>query len=171
MDKIFGNLIFLRPITSEDTNFIVKWRNTDFVRENFIFREKFTKEMHENWIKTQINTGKVIQYIICDNLETPIGSIYFRDIDVEKREAEFGIFIGEKNFIGKGLGQEATKLFINFGFKELGFDRIILRVIDTNNKAEHIYEKVGFKKIDEIVQIVEPSKDEVRVIIMEIKND
>ena len=171
MDKIFGNLIFLRPITSEDTNFIVKWRNTDFVRENFIFREKFTKEMHENWIKTQINTGKVIQYIICDNLETPIGSIYFRDIDVEKREAEFGIFIGEKNFIGKGLGQEATKLFINFEFKELGFDRIILRVIDTNNKAEHIYEKVGFKKIDEIVQIVEPSKDEVRVIILEIKND
>lgn len=171
MDKIVGKLIFLRPITKEDTNYIVKWRNTEFVRDNFIFREKFTAEMHENWMKNQIETGKVIQYIICDNSGFPIGSIYFRDIDGEKKEAEFGIFIGEKEFIGKGCGQEATKLFIDFGFNEIGLNKILLRVIKSNAKAEHVYEKVGFKKINEIVQITEPSKDEIKVILMEINKN
>ena len=43
-----GQLVVLRPITDDDTDRIVAWRNTPSVMQNFIFREKFTPEMHRN---------------------------------------------------------------------------------------------------------------------------
>ena len=38
--------VYLRPITLEDTENIVKWRNTNRVRKNFIYQKPFTKEGH-----------------------------------------------------------------------------------------------------------------------------
>ena len=43
-----GQKVFLRPIQMEDTPLIVKWRNNKNVRNNFVFQETFTNEMHEN---------------------------------------------------------------------------------------------------------------------------
>ena len=50
MQKIEGKQIYLRPITMEDTDRIVSWRNQDRVRHNFIYQKLFTKESHENWV-------------------------------------------------------------------------------------------------------------------------
>lgn len=168
MDIIIANSIYLRPITLDDTELIVKWRNTKFVQDNFIFREKFTSAMHNNWMKTKVDTGEVVQYIICEFNDNPIGSVYYRDFDAIQKSAEFGIFIGEENALGKGYGKEATSLFIQYGFNSMGLDKIILRVIDTNRRAEHVYEKVGFKIIREEKEISQPSGEELNVIFMEM---
>ena len=40
--------IYLREMTAADEELIVKWRNTDFVRQNFIYRKPFTVEGHRN---------------------------------------------------------------------------------------------------------------------------
>ena len=61
-----GEKVVLRPITDADTDNIVRWRNTPSVRDNFIFRQTFTPEMHRNWLKTKVATGEVVQYIIVD---------------------------------------------------------------------------------------------------------
>ena len=144
---IYGNNILLRPIQYKDTDLIVKWRNNLDVRKNFIFREPFTKELHENWMKTKVNTGEVIQYIIEDNFrKTAVGSVYFRDLDYTNESAEFGIFIGESEYRGKGIGYESTKLFVNWGGEHLKLHRIFLRLLSTNLAAYKIYEKAGFKQ-------------------------
>ena len=81
MDEKAG--IYLRLMTLDDMDNIVAWRNSDAVRKNFIYQELFTREGHENWIKTQINTGKVVQMIICDlATEKPLGSVYVRCINI-----------------------------------------------------------------------------------------
>ena len=46
---ISGKKVSLREMTLDDTGLIVKWRNNPRVRDNFIFRETFTNEMHEAW--------------------------------------------------------------------------------------------------------------------------
>ena len=63
---------FLRPMTGEDTDRIIRWRNQDFVRRNFIYQEPFTREGHENWIRTMIDTGRAVQFILCMDGE-PVG--------------------------------------------------------------------------------------------------
>ena len=150
MKKVIENDdIFLRKMEYSDTENIVKWRNSDFVRNNFIYQSLFTKESHENWIRTMVETGKADQLIIClkDNSNEagiPVGSVYIRDIDWNHNKAEYGIFIGEENARGKGVGSRTAALMIEYCFKQLKLHRLFLRVFADNKQAIRSYEKAGF---------------------------
>ncbi|MGN0377040.1 MAG: UDP-4-amino-4,6-dideoxy-N-acetyl-beta-L-altrosamine N-acetyltransferase [Suilimivivens sp.] len=136
--------IYLRPMTEEDTDLIVKWRNKDFVRKNFIYRKSFTREGHLHWIETMVKTGKVVQFIICTEDDKPVGSVYLRDIDTNHRKAEYGIFIGEESALSRGYGTQAAKLMIRYAFDELKLHKLMLRVLAGNERARRSYEKAGF---------------------------
>ena len=64
--RIEGERIYLRPITIEDTECVIRWRNDKKVVENFIYRKNISKEEHLNWFHNKVQTGDVIQFIICD---------------------------------------------------------------------------------------------------------
>lgn len=166
---ITGKNIILRPITLDDTDLIVKWRNNPSVEKNFIFREKFTKEMHENWMRTKVEAGQVIQYIVEEKKSgRPIGSVYFRDINEAYNSAEFGIFIGEDGARGKGFGKEMTSLFVKYGFEFLGLHRIQLRLVKGNAAAARTYSSVGFRKEGEFRDMVKLGDEYRTVIFMSI---
>lgn len=150
--KMIGDKIMLRLMTSEDTPGIIRWRNREWVRKNFIYRETFTTEGHENWIRTQIETGKALQFIIESKEDhKPIGSVYFRDIEPPSENlpagAEYGIFIGEEEAVGKGYGTEAALLAVRYAFKVMKLKRLKLRVFSDNLAAARSYEKAGFVKV------------------------
>jgi len=64
-----------------------------------------------------IETGKVVQFMICRQVDgRPVGSVYLRDIDREHGKAEYGIFIGEDDAIGRWIGSEACRLACDYGF-------------------------------------------------------
>ena len=142
---MYGEKIFLRAIQLEDTNRIIKWRNQEFVRKNFIDQRMFTKETHEKWMKEVVLTGKVKQFIIYEiKNKIPIGSVYLRDIDTNNLKAEYGIFIGEEAYLGKGIGTEVAKLMLQYAFDKLGLHKVILRVFAENNRAINSYRNAGF---------------------------
>ncbi len=139
--------IYLRLMTYEDTDLIVSWRNSDAVRRNFIYQQLFTKESHENWIRTQVETGRVVQMIICDAAtDKPLGSVYIRDIDRQHNKAEYGIFIGEPSARGRGVGSATAKLMLRYCFEEEKLHRVYLRVFAENLQAIGSYEKAGFER-------------------------
>lgn len=145
MDSSVG--IYLRPMMREDTDLIVAWRNSEEVRRHFIYQAPFTREGHLNWIKNMVETGKVIQMIICDLAgDTPLGSVYVRDIDRQHLKAEYGIFIGEKSARGRGVGTAAARLMLDYCFQEEKLHRIYMRVFATNERSIHSCEKAGFIK-------------------------
>lgn len=145
--NLTGEKIRLRLMNADDTEQIVRWRNNPRVRNNFIYQKPFTREGHENWVRTMVDTGKVVQFIIEDLAEgQAVGSVYFRDIDKEHAKAEYGIFIGEDSSVGKGFGSEAAQLAVLYGFEELGLHKIFLRAFADNAGAIRSYEKAGFVK-------------------------
>lgn len=80
-------------MSDNDTSLILTWRNNSDVRKNFIFQENLTKETHATWLKEKVYKGTTVQFIIIENTsQTPIGSVYLRDIDKLNNKAEFGIF-------------------------------------------------------------------------------
>lgn len=151
MDKIPGaseELVYLRPMEEADADSIVTWRNKEWVRRNFIYQKPFTREGQLNWLHTQVEPGHVAQFIICEkNAGRPVGSVYFRDIDRIKKCAEYGIFIGEEDAVGKGYGTQAARLALHTAFVELGLESVFLRVFEDNIGARKSYEKAGFLPI------------------------
>lgn len=132
-------------MTVEDTDWIVGWRNNPRVRKNFIYQKPFTREGHLKWIRDKVDTGEVIQFIICEKeTDRPVGSVYFRDISEEHHKAEYGIFIGEDDAVGKGIGSETCRLACGYGFREENWHKIILRALSDNKAAIRSYEKAGF---------------------------
>lgn len=139
--------IYLRLMTRDDTENIIKWRNNDAVRSQFIYQKLFTKESHEKWIETMIDTGKVVQMVIMlVEGDRPIGSVYIRDIDKEHKKGEYGVFIGEEDCLGKGYGTEAAELMTEYAFEYIGLHKLMLRVYADNERAIRSYEKAGFVK-------------------------
>lgn len=137
--------IVLRPITDEDTELVLMWRNNPQVKQYFIHREDITPEEHRNWLNTSIYTGKAYQFIILlRDSGLPIGSVYIQSINNVHKSAEFGIFIGESAVNSKGCGTDAAKLMIHFALEELGLHKLYLRVLADNQRAIRSYEKAGF---------------------------
>ena len=60
LPKIAGQKVNLRPITMEDTELIVAWRNNPDVKKNFIYRGTMTPEIHKNWMETKVLQGEVV---------------------------------------------------------------------------------------------------------------
>ena len=161
--------VFLRYMTVEDTDDIVRWRNSDAVRSRFIYREAFTREGHLSWIKNMVEPGKVIQLIICDLAsQKPLGSVYIRDIDRVHSKAEYGIFIGEEEARGRGVGSAVARLMLRFCFEEVKLHRVFLRVLYGNQPAIKSYEKAGFQREALLREDVFLDGEYVDVILMGI---
>jgi len=62
----------------------------------------------------------------------------------EHRSAEFGIAI-ERGHWNAGYGTDATQTLLRFAFAEMGLHRVELDVLDTNTRAQRVYEKCGFQ--------------------------
>lgn len=139
--------IYLRPMTVEDADQIVEWRNTPAVRTRFIYQAPFTREGHLHWMHTCVETGNVVQFMICEEeSHRALGSVYIRDIDRTHNKAEYGIFIGESDARGRGIGTAAAKLMLRYCFEEERLHRVYLRVFADNWQAIASYEKAGFLK-------------------------
>lgn len=162
------DIIRLRPITIDDTDQIVAWRNQDFIRRNFIYQELFTREGHLSWLHNQVETGHVVQFIICLTDGREIGSVYLRDIDREKGTAEYGIFIGEKDALGCGYGMAAAKEMLAYGFEKLYLNKIYLRFLSDNISAAKSYEHAGFCMTERTETVTTLLRGERKVCFMEI---
>lgn len=138
------NIVYT-PITVEDTDMVLKWRNCEAVKSNFIYTADVTREDHLNWLKNKVDTGKVIQFVMSEKKSgNAFGSVYLKDVNYTARKAEFGIFIGEDDFRGLKYGTEAAAKMIDYCLNDMGFHKLYLRVLDRNEAAKKAYEKAGF---------------------------
>lgn len=138
--------VYLRPIMIEDTEDIIRWRNSENVKQYFIYQGELTRESHLRWMETKVKPGDVIQFMIIEkNTDRSVGSVYLRDVDRVNRKAEYGIFIGEDDARGKGYGSSAAKLILEYAFETEKLHRIYLRAFADNERALSSYKKVGFE--------------------------
>ena len=71
-----------------------------------------------------------------------MGNIYLTDIDEES--AEYQIFIGEKDYWGRGVAVEASRQILKYAFEKKGLKYVYLHVREDNERALQLYKKLGF---------------------------
>ena len=141
--------VTIRPIELEDTENIVRWRNTDSVRKNLYTQEELKPEQHIAYFQNVVRQGKCAQFIISVNengMEKDIGTVFIKNIDHKSHNGEYGIFIGEESARGKGYAKRATRLILDHGFSVLKLHRIYLTVMADNHPAVKAYEGCGFQR-------------------------
>ena len=139
--------IELRILSLADTDNIIRWRNSPEVKKNLFSQDDVTKEQHIDYFHKYVESGKISQFIIIvDGVEC--GTTFLKNIDNIKKEAEFGIFIGEADYRGKGISSIVTKKMIDYGFSNLNLVKIYLTVFEGNIAAIKSYIKAGFKQIE-----------------------
>lgn len=84
-------------------------------------------------------------FAIVDQTGALIGCVRLWRVSRINRNAMLTIFLGERSRWGRGLGTEALRLCLRFGFDELSLERIELHVFGFNKRAIRSYEKVGFR--------------------------
>ena len=145
-----GKKCVLGDIKENDLPNFVKWLPDKTVNK-FLLTDfsgltlKKEKEWYKN-TKKQKDTVIFGLYALDNNKKILIGSTGLKKIDYKHKNAEFGITIGDKNYWGKGIGTEATKLIVNFGFKTLGLNSIYLMVFGMNKAGQKAYKRAGFNK-------------------------
>lgn len=138
----------LRPLAPEDTDNIVRWRNSDDVRKNLFSQDMITPDQHMAYYKKYVESGKCLQYVIemhSGSKSIDVGTIFIKDVDKKSSKGEFGIFIGEPIARGAGLAKKATIEILKIAFDELKFNKLYLTLFADNVPAFRTYLATGFR--------------------------
>lgn len=74
-----------------------------------------------------------------------VGNVGLLNIDRLNRSAEIAILIGEKSQWGKGLGTEAFRLMMDYGFDTLNLHRLWMGTDSEHRGMMRVAEKLGFQ--------------------------
>ena len=143
-------LFNLKKATKKMQEKILYWRNSEKVSCNFQIKY-IDKKTHLNWLKSLYEKDpKTIAFLIkFKPVPKFIGLTYFRNINITSKSADFGIYIYDTEYRGRSIGDIVLKKMLHFAMKELDLSSINLEVLSQNKNAIKLYEKNGFKFIDE----------------------
>ena len=122
-----GKRIHLRSIEESDlTETYLQWLNDEEVCEynsHAIFPNSINK-MRAYFNSLQNQQHSVVLAIIHTETNKHIGNVSLQNINWISRTAEFATILGDKEFWGGGIGAEAGKLMVKYGFERLNLHRI-----------------------------------------------
>jgi len=141
--------VYLREIERTDLPRINQWRNdpelVGFLGANFLY---IGSAIDERWFNAYLdNRDKAVRLaIMATDSDTHIGNVNLTGIHAVNRTAEFSIFIGDKNYWSDGYGSMAAQQILAHGFEDLNLHRISLTLLQTNERARRMYERLGFQQ-------------------------
>ena len=76
-----------------------------------------------------------------------IGNIMYYDLNMQNRQAELGIMIGDKDYWSSGYGTDTVNTLLRHLFTILELDRVYLHTLSWNYRAQASFAKSGFKLV------------------------
>jgi RimJ/RimL family protein N-acetyltransferase len=73
-----------------------------------------------------------------------IGGCSINNVDWKNSVGTIGIFIGDKEYWGRGYGTDAIKVLMSFVFLQMNINKIRLTCYSFNDRAVNCYKKCGF---------------------------
>jgi UDP-4-amino-4,6-dideoxy-N-acetyl-beta-L-altrosamine N-acetyltransferase len=140
-----GEKVRLREIREADLAHIVRWRNDPRIMATLFSHRPLSEAEQLEWFCGLTADRSRVSFLVETPEGRPVGQGGFIGIDHRNRTAELGVMIGEREQQGRGLGTEAVRLLVNYGFAELNLHRIALRVLEGNPSALKLYRGLGFR--------------------------
>jgi RimJ/RimL family protein N-acetyltransferase len=145
----------LRSLELNNIEQIRKWRNSEEIGKNFIFRDKITKEQQLKWFK-RIDSSENDYFFSILNKGVLVGLTEVKKIDWNKNTGDAGLFIAPE-YQNSLIPFESTILLLDFSFYELGLKRINIKVLTDNQRAMRFNQYMGYKEFNSYAQEINNS--------------
>lgn len=141
-----AGMTYLSPMFLDDLEQYTRWMN-DIEVTRYLGQAArcYSLESERKALEKLVSDGYNFA-VVLKGEERLIGNASIFDVNHLHQRAEIGLFIGEAKDRGKGYGQEIVRLLVDFGFKYLNLNNIMLKVISGNTAAINAYKKCGFKE-------------------------
>ncbi|MFR9778647.1 GNAT family N-acetyltransferase [Micromonospora sp. MS34] len=141
-----GERVLLRPFTAADADtFQAILADPEVVRLTGSPRqERFDLDRLRDWYGSRSAQTDRLDLAVVDRATGDcVGEVVLYEWDRHNDNCTFRTLVGPAGR-DRGLGTEATRLIVGYGFEQLGLHRIGLHVFVFNPRARRVYEKVGF---------------------------
>lgn len=146
MTLLRGKTIRLRPVERQDLAKRVDWINDPVVQATLNFDVPVSLVGTEKWLERVAVAADRKDFTVTTGNGEPIGFGGLIGIDRVARKAEIYGTIGEETYRGRGLGTELYSLLTDYGFLELGLERIFAYQLTHNIAAHRLLEKLGWTR-------------------------
>jgi len=144
--KVIGKRCYLSPIDPADVEKYTAWLNDLEVARSLNVAPLSISLPAEREALDKLARGQVYGIILLEG-DRLIGNCGFVALDHLNRTGEIGIFIGTKEYWGRGYGEEALRLLLGYGFDYLNLRSVMLQVYSFNERAIACYRKAGFREL------------------------
>ncbi|MGK0466311.1 MAG: RimJ/RimL family protein N-acetyltransferase [Clostridium sp.] len=145
---IKGIKVYLAAVEKEDLNYLMKWRNREDYRKFFREYKEINSVMQDKWFENKVNNDNStimfsIRRVSDDELLGCCGLCY---INWVHRNADLSLYIGWNNSYidDEGYAEESCDLIFNYGFNELGLNKVWTEIYEFDVKKKKLYDKFGF---------------------------
>lgn len=145
---ISGANLYLTDIKENHLDTIYKWKN-DFDLNDLVIAPPFPVSYSavQQWLQdNQKDRNQLLFGVFCHGSHQFIGIARLMFIEWIGRTADIGLYIGDRNYRGKGLGTEIVNTILSYGFERLNLRKLSLRVLESNIPAVKCYESCGFTR-------------------------
>lgn len=143
---LIGTTIALRPFEPRHFETSVRWVNDPEIARMVDRVRPVTREEEQTWYRRMLEDPTQVLFAVeMLKEERHIGNCGLKAIDARVRKAELWIYLGDKSIWGRGIGQEASRLLVRYGFQSLNLNRIYLYCPEYNDRALRLYQRCGFK--------------------------
>lgn len=166
-----GDTIIMRPVEEADIPTIAKLANNAKIANNTFVPHPYSKDNAAefvNNVRDSWENGTACVFAICDkDTNQFMGAMGIHPEEAHNR-AEVGYWLGEPHW-GKGYATQALRLIVQFGFEQLGLNRIQAGHFTHNPASGRVMEKVGMQYEGTLRQALRHPKgyrDECRYAIL-----
>ncbi|AGP80964.1 hypothetical protein I533_04900 [Alteromonas mediterranea MED64] len=155
------------PLTSNDLEIVLQWRNQPHIRQNMHNQDEITWSQHEAWFDALKNDESRCFFVFYQN-DRPIGVLNFSEHQSTPYTLEWGCYIGEDDvWPGSGLLLEIAALEYALNIKDaailyaevLAFNKSVIKLHTlfqytaledghafTRNKERHSVKRFEYKR-------------------------
>jgi len=145
-----GKKVSLHAVERADLQQLRDWRNNPDFRKYFREYRELNMQQQEQWFeKSVVDDNNTQMFVIRKNKGNELigccGLIY---INWVHRNADLSLYVGwEDTYIDEeGYAEESCKILLDYGFNELGLNKVWTEIYEFDDKKKALYDKFGFQR-------------------------
>jgi hypothetical protein len=144
-----GDLIYLTAVGEGDLKQLKDWRNIEKFKKHFREYRDLNDVMQRKWFENNVSNDPTtimfsIRRISDNKLLGACGLCYINWIH---RHADLSLYIGDNEAYidDEGFAKESCEILFDYGFYQLGLNKIWSEIYEFDSKKNELYNSLGFQ--------------------------